>query len=93
MFSLDTPDDGGHRSWSAGTAGVALTGSEQTAEQIVQPLMRYGLAFVRKSIPSLQSNQLQVRLDETNGKTEVVGTGSVQFLRSEWHAVKQVPSN
>ena len=86
MFTLDAPDAGGHRTWYSGVAGATLTGNEQNADEIVQMLMISGMAVVRKKVPSLQSNPLQVRLDESNGKTEVVGSGSVQFLRSEWHA-------
>jgi len=56
----------------------------QTVEDFVQPLMISGMAMVRNRIPSLQTDQIEVRLDKSNGQTEVVGVGDVEFLKSEW---------
>jgi hypothetical protein len=73
-----------------------LPGAE-SLDQIVEMLVREGLAAVRAHIPSFVSGKLEISLDDSNpafateggaGK-DVVAVGNVTYLASEWDAYLQ----
>ncbi len=88
ILTLDAPDEAGLQSWHSELVGVLLSGGE-TPDEFVPVLMSTGMAALHKLVPSLEVDQLQVRLDESTDPIEVVGFGGVHFLQSEWDAVKR----
>jgi hypothetical protein len=90
VFTLDP--HGAGRVWNSGFARAAITGAD-SLNDTVQQLTSCGVECVRKAVPSLQLAGLQVTLDGTGETAEVVASGNVQFLKSEWDAVKQQASD
>jgi hypothetical protein len=87
-FSLDEPSSAGVRLWYSQPVKDELPAPDQPLDDIVPASMTAGMAVVHELVPSVETNHLSVQLGEADGVTEVVGFGTVQFLQSEWDAVK-----
>lgn len=87
MLTLD--QGSGPRTWYSGMAPTVTLSPRDSVDDSVRRIVQSGVAAVRSIVPSAQPPELQVQLDQTDQGTEVVCSGNIQFLRSEWEGYKQ----
>ena len=85
----NTLDEGSSgRLWYMG-ATTLLTTTHDTLDEAMQSLTNAGIDVVRRTVPSLRFGGLQVQPDASGDTTELVVSGDVTYLRSEWDGYKQ----
>lgn len=82
-FTLDEGE--GARVWVSGLMSSQPVAAVNSADDAVRELTKLGLAHVRKTVPSLEQPNLQVRIDPTPPSgPELVCSGPILYLKSEW---------
>lgn len=88
-FTLDKGPSG--RTWYAGMAPLLTSSASpiSTIEEALGLMVPNAWAVVLKVVPSALKKDLRIQLDHDSQDTEVVCTGEVTFLASEWQTYKK----
>ena len=86
-FSLNP--DAAEPTWYEGIADLADASILTSMDDAVSQLMKSGFAVVESVVPSAADAKLEIAMEKTETGAELVASGTVSYLPSEWESFRQ----